>query len=109
MIAIRKYALSLFVLLGISIGLIFVSSQLILGQSNITNSENKIKVPSHLDIESQSTQQEMSAIKNEPPISMNITQQVSNKTNSTDKSNQSQVSTNGTINATEIIANQASN
>lgn len=73
------------------------------GQTNISDATNKMKVPSHLDIESQSTQQEMSAIKNEPPNSTNVTEQIPNKTISTNDSNQSLQFTNGTVNVTEII------
>ena len=70
-------------------GLVFISSQLILGQSNISNTENKIKVPSHLDIESQSTRQEMAAINNSVSNSTNSTAEVYNATNNTNNSNQS--------------------
>ena len=72
-----------------SIGLVYISSQLILGQSNISNTENKIKVPSHLDIESQSTRQEMAAINKSASNSTNATEQAHNETNITNNSNQS--------------------
>ena len=91
-------------------GLVFISSQLILGQSSHSNTENKIKVPSHLDIESKSTQQEMAAIKNETSNSTNATGQVSSNTNSTNYPNQSlKETTNGNISSSLILANNSAN
>lgn len=73
-----------------------------MGQTNLSNTTDKIKVP---DIESQSTQQEMSAIKN--------------MTNSTDATQQANVSnitnqslrelTNGAMNGSAILTNRSAN
>lgn len=58
-----------------------------------------MKVPSQLDIESQTTEQEMANINNSPSNSTNVTEQVPNETNITNNSNQSlQELTNGTMN-----------
>jgi hypothetical protein len=62
-------------------GLFCISIQLVYAQYNSSNTTNKMKVPGQLDIESQSTQQEMAAINNSVSNSTNATQQESNISN----------------------------
>ena len=97
------------VFLALGIGLIYVSSQLILGQSNLSNTGNKVKVPSHLDIESKSTEQEMAAIRNSSSNSTNATEQVSNNSTNNATSQSLQEFTNGTINGSGIFTNRSAN
>ena len=95
-----KYKHSVIVFVVISIGVVFIFSWV---KSNFLNAENKIKAPNHLDIESQSTKQEMAAINNSAPNSTNATEQASNETNIVNNSNQSlQAFTNGTVNCSAI-------
>lgn len=97
------------VFLALGIGLIYVSSQLILGQSNLSNIGNKVKVPSHLDIESKSTEQEMAAIRNSSSNSTNATEQVSNNSTNNATSQSLQEFTNGTLNGSGIFTNRSAN
>jgi len=95
-----KYEHSVIVFVVIGIGVVFIFSWV---QSNFLNAENKIKAPNHLDIESQSTKQEMAAINNSASNSTNATEQASNETNIVNNSNQSlQAFTNGTVNCSAI-------
>lgn len=105
----RNYMHLFLVFLAISIGLIYISSQLILGQSNLSNTGNKVKVPSHLDIESQSTEQEMAAIRNSPSNSTNTTGQLSNNSTNNATSQSLQEFTNGTMNGSGIFTNRSAN
>ena len=105
----RNYMHFFPVFIAISIGLIYLSSQLILGQSNLSNTGNKVKVPSHLDIESKSTEQEMAAIGNSPSNSTNSTGQLSSNSTNNATSQSLQEFTNGTMNGSGIFANRSAN
>jgi hypothetical protein len=50
-------------------GLFCMSTQVVSAQTNNSNSTNKMKVPSQLDIESQTTEQELANINNSPGLS----------------------------------------